>query len=210
MFNLIKKDLLLQKKVFLFGIFYTMIIIISFQQIGSPMSAANVVVLSYIMLQSSCAYDDKNKADILLNSLPLKRNTIVFARYLSTFVFAAITILYYILLTGVIKILKLPIKVYPATFEGIAGAIFALIVLISIYLPIYFKWGYIKSKIFNLIMFFVVFFGVSVIAPKVKEYESFYKIDAGIDTAVIIFAVMIILLVNSYLISVKLYGNREM
>ena len=135
MFNLILKDILIQKRNLLFGVFYILIMIFALQQAGSAMFAASVMVFSYIMVQSACAFDEKNKADVLLNSLPLSRSTIVTARYISTFVFAAISMGYYLLFLGIVKVFELPIKVYIVSLEGIMGALFALVLVTGIFFP---------------------------------------------------------------------------
>ncbi|WKV08575.2 ABC-2 transporter permease [Thermoanaerobacterium sp. CMT5567-10] len=217
-FNLILKDILIQKRTFLLGIVYILIMILSFQQSGSPMFSASVTAFSYIMVQSACAYDDKNKSDILLNSLPLNRNTIVIARYISTFIFAAIAVVYYILLTGIIKILELPFKVYPVSLEGIIGTLFALILVSGIYFPIFFKVGYIKSKIVNFVLFFGVFIGGGILLPELIENKNkafiqgaiqFLSNQSDMQIAVEIFAIMILLLIISYVFSLKFYRKRE-
>lgn len=218
MFNLILKDILIQKRTFFLGIVYIMIMILSFQQVGSPMFSASVIAFSYIMVQSACAYDDKNKSDILLNSLPLNRNTIVIARYLSTFIFAAITVVYYILLTGIIKILELPFKVYPVSLEGTIGTLFALILVSGIYFPIFFKVGYIKSKIVNFVLFFGVFIGSGILVPELIKNKNkaffqgilqFLSNQSDMQIAIEIFAIMILLLIISYMFSLKFYRKRE-
>lgn len=218
MFNLILKDILIQKRTFLLGIFYILIMILSFQQVGSPMFSASVVAFSYIMVQSACAYDDKNKSDILLNSLPLNRDTIVIARYISTFIFAAISVVYYILLTGIIKILDLPFKVYPVSLEGIIGALFALVLVSGIYFPIFYKVGYIKSKMVNFVLFFGIFFGGGILLPElirnkdeafIQGILQFLSNQSDMQIAVEIFAIMILLLIISYMFSLKFYRKRE-
>lgn len=218
MFNLVLKDILIQKKTFLFGIVYILIMIFLFQQIGDPMFPASVIAFSYIIVQSACAYDDKNKSDILLNSLPLKRNTIVMARYISTYIFTAIAVLYYILLTGIIKILELPLKVYPVSLEGFIGALFIIVLVTGMYFPIFFKVGYIKSKKVNFLLFFGVIFGFGVFLPELIKNNNaaiiqgilqFFSNQSDIQLAVEIFAVMILLLVISYMISLNFYRKRE-
>jgi len=219
MFNLILKDILVQKRNFLFGIVYILIMMLSFQQVGSPMFAASVFAFSYIMVMSACAYDEKNKSDVLLNSLPLNRSTIVIAKYISTFVFAAVSILYYILLSGIIKVLELPLKVYPVSIEDIIGVLFALILVTGIYFPIFFKVGYIKSKIVNFILFFGIFFGVTIFlqelinnkddATFIQTILQFLSRQSDMQIAVEIFALMILLLFISYMFSLYNYRKRE-
>ncbi|NLO97420.1 MAG: ABC-2 transporter permease [Peptococcaceae bacterium] len=218
MFNLVLKDLLVLKKNFLFGIVYILIMIVAFQQIGGSMLAASIVVFSYMMVQLACAYDEKNKADILLNSLPLNRSTIVIARYISTFIFTAISIVYYLLLSGLIKVLHLPLKVYPVSLEGILGALFALILVCGIYLPIFFKMGYIKSKLLNFVLFFGVFFGGAILLQELitnKDQSTLQRVvqflneQSTMQVAVEISAVMILLLFISFMFSLRNYKKRE-
>lgn len=218
MINLILKDILIQKKTFLWGIFYIVIMVLSFQQAGSPMFSASVVAFTYIMVQSACAYDDKNKSDILLNSLPLNRSTVVIARYLSTFIFAIVAVIYYILLTGIINMLGLPFKVYPVSLEGAVGTLFALILITGIYFPIFFKVGYIKSKIVNFILFFGVFVGAGMIVPELMEDRNsafaqkviqFFSNQSDTQITVELFVIMVLLLIISYMFSIKFYRNRE-
>jgi len=218
MFNLILKDILIQKRNFLFGVVYILIMILSFQEMGSPMFVTSVMAFSYIMVMSACAYDEKNKSDVLLNSLPLNRGTIVMAKYISLFVFAAVAIAYYIFLSGVIKGLELPLKVYPVSLEGIIATLFALIIISGIYFPIFFKVGYIKSKILNFGVFFGVFFGgimvwQELISNKdealIQAVLQFLSKQSAMQITVEIFAVMILLLIISYRLSLHNYRQRE-
>jgi len=218
MFNLILKDMLIQKRNFLFGIVYLLIMVLAFQQIGSSMFVASVIPLSFIMVQSACAYDDKNKSDVLLNSLPLNRSTIVIARYISTFVFAAISIVYYILISGIAKVLELPFKIYPVSLEGIIGALFASVLVSGIYFPIFFKVGYIKSKIVNFVLFFGIFFGGGMLLPELIKNKNnpfiqgilqFLSKQSDMQIATGIFCIMILLLVISCMFSLHYYKKRE-
>lgn len=218
MFNLILKDIFIQKRNFLFGIFYIFIMILAFQQAGSSMFAASVTAFSYILVQSACAYEDKNKSDVLLNSLPLSRGTIVIARYISIFVFAAISTVYYLLLSGIIQVLGLPFQVYAISLEGITGALFALIFINGIYFPIFFKVGYIKSKLVNFVLLFGVFFGESVLMQEMIRHKDkafiqtilqFLNQQSDLQIAIEAFAVMILLLIVSYMFSLQNYRKRE-
>jgi len=218
MFNLILKDILIQKKTFLFGAVYIMIIILSFQQIGSPMVPASIIALTYVMTQYACAYDDKNKADMLLNSLPLGRDTVVAARYLSTFVFLAIAVVYYIVLAGIISVLRLPVRVYPVSFEDIAGCLFSSIVMTSIYFPVFFKVGYIKSRMVNFVLFYGLFFVGGMLVPElVKDKNSelakwttrLFSNQWDVHIIAGAFIITILFLSASYMLSLKFYRNRE-
>lgn len=208
MLNLVLKDLLLLKKNLLFGIAYILILIISFQNLaGAAMLTAGVVALTYILVITACAYDDKNKADLLLNSLPINRNEVVGARYLSVFVFAGLAIIFYGVIGGLSGLLGLPLKVSHINGEGIVGALLAVSFMNSIYLPTYFKFGYIKSRMVNFVLFFVAFFGLGIfskILPKnnVLGFSGAYQLLVFILMAVV-------LIVASYYLSLRSYGNRD-
>lgn len=219
MLNLILKDILLQKKTFLFSAFYLMVIILSFQQMGSTMVPASIIALTYVMIQYACAYDDKNKADVLLNSLPLGRDTIVTARYLSIFVFLPIAVLYYMVLGSIISLLHLPVKIYPVSFEAIVWCLFSLILMNSVYLPVFFKVGYIKSRLVNFVFFFGLFFVGGILVPKLlraggsRLHGWIIRLlgNSGEDVGIMAgtFIIMTILFFASYIMSLKVYRNKE-
>ncbi|PPJ44908.1 ABC-2 transporter permease, partial [Rhizobium sp. KAs_5_22] len=75
-------------------------------------------------------------ADILLNSLPLRRHEIVLAKYLSIFVYSAIGIAIYLLVAAATKVLGFPIHVYPINFKAVIYGILAVSFLNGIYLPL--------------------------------------------------------------------------
>ncbi len=224
MIQLIKKDILMLRKTLLFAIIYPAIFILSFQSMGSAaIFSMSVIAVTYILILTAVAYDNKNKSDILLNSLPIGRARIVLSRYLSIYVFSAIGIVYYFIFYILIKISGFPLKLYPVTFVEVFIVLFAATLLNSIYFPIFFKLGYIKSKIINFVLFFAVFFGISTAVSFIKDISKngsdFSKfILSIIDTinslssfqiVICIFMIMIIIFAISYMLSMKFYKNRE-
>lgn len=214
MINLIIKDVLIQKKTVAFIFLYILFLIFAFQSLGPAAFSTGIVVSTYMLALGACAYEDKNKSDIMINSLPIKRSTIVLAKYLSVFIFFAIAIVSYMVSASIINVLKLPVKVFPITLEGFIGALFAVSLISSIYFPVFFKMGYIKSRIVNFIMFFAVFAGINIL---VQNRESVFmqwvfnllssQSDNIIAVSIAAFAALIIIL--SYAISVIFYKNRE-
>lgn len=218
MLQLIVKDMLILKKTLLLGLFYIILMVVAMQSSGTAMLPAGVMALTYILVMTACAYEDKSKADVLLNSLPLGRSSIVMAKYLSVFVYAALGVIYYMLVTGIINAAGIPLRTYPVTPEGLGGALFAVSFIISIYFPAFFKMGYIRSKFINFIMFFVIFFGIgafavafnaetdSALVSGIKEFLSGlseFQAVAGL------LAIILLLLAGSYLLSVRFYKSRE-
>jgi len=218
MFNLIFKDILIQRKSLLFGVIYVFVLILCFQDTGITMFLTSAIGFSYMMIQSACAYDDKNKSDILLNSLPISRNTIVVSKYVSAFVFSGISIVVYSLITVIINLLKLPIKVSPITLEGVIGILFAIVLMCGIYFPVYFKIGYIKSKVYNFILIFGILFLTTTLLPAILGDKSkviiqiltkFFSSQSDLIIAIKMLILIILFFSISCMISLNIYRKRE-
>jgi hypothetical protein len=207
--NLILKDLLLLKKYIFFGLAYILIMIIAFQNLpGTAMLSAGTVAMTYILVVNSCAYDDKNKADLLLNSLPLSRCDVVLARYLSVFLFASLAIIFYAIIAGVNKFVGLPLKVSPITGEGVVGALLAASFMHSIYLPSYFKFGFIKARLVSFVLFFVVFFEAGTFINRINSIEGSLQVLPRQGNIIFLLVAMVLIIV-SYFISLRSYNSRD-
>ncbi len=210
MYNLVLKDILIQKK--------QLFIIFALQRFGEVMFSGGVVAFTYILVVTSCAIEDKNKADVMLNSLPLKKSTIVLAKYASVFVYFVLGTAAYSILTSIFGIMELPIKIYPLTLKNFIGGLVGVSLMYGIYLPIFFKVGYTRSKTINFILFFGFFFGISYLVSILKKYQNsallkniteFLQHNGDAAAAAIILALMLVILSVSYYISLKLYKSRE-
>ncbi len=211
MYHLIKKDILIQKKAFLFAFLLTLFFSLSFTGMGSAGLALSVSTVTYALVLGASALEDKSNSDKLLVSLPIPRNKIVLAKYLSVYLFAAFAILLNSLINFLADLLRLPLDSFPLTVGGILGSIAMVTVLFSVSLPLIFKFGYIKSKIINFVLLFTVMFaGASFIDSILSQntLESFAKSFPFTMPAVILAATFIILLI-SCLLSLTFYKNRE-
>lgn len=219
MINLVLKDIFIQKKSLFVAILYIVFFMFVFQSLGTMMSTSAIVAFTYILVMGAFAHDDKNKADTMLNSLPVKRKSIVIAKYISLLLFMAIGTTVYIILFNIAQIINLPFKAFPLTLEGLARALFGVSLMNSIYFPLLFKIGYTRAKVVNFILFFGFFFGVPAIVNLLNsdiENESFVNIinilnsqsNAAIGFSLVTLASL--LLIVSYFISVKFYKQREL
>ncbi len=226
MLNLIFKDLLVQKKTLLFIFVYALLLIFIMQ--GSDTYSAFIsTFFCYMLIMTSCAYDDKSRADVLFNSLPVKRSTIVWAKYLSVFV-------YMLLITGIYSIIKAavyligqPLLLPALSAEGFVGGFLAVSLLSALYFPVYFKFGYMKSRIFNFILFFLLFFGITVFginaagtASALNYYAhsqsgaiqttiNFLQALSGLQLLGLISALILAVLALSLFLSLKVYQRRD-
>jgi len=218
MYNLIVKDILVQKKRVVFSFVYILIILFAFQGLGEAMFSAGVVACTYMLLMTACAYEDKNKTDVMLNSLPLKKSTIILAKYISVFLYFVLATAAYLIFQYIIDRMGFSIEIYSLTLENFVGGLVAVSLLSGIYLPVFFKVGYIKSKVLNFILFFCFFFGISFLIDILGKFKNgilleniteFFQYTGDAVIAAIILALVFIFMSISYYISLKLYRRRE-
>lgn len=218
MLNLIIKDILVQKKTLLFALGYCFSLVFAFQTMEgvTPVVATTAVV--YLLIQYSFAYEDKNKSDIMLNSLPVSRKEIVLAKYLSIFVYLGLAVLAYMVATLLVSAIKIPIRVEFLSLQGITISLLLVSLMSSIYLPIIFRIGYLRAKMFNMVLFLLFFFIPMGVVSLLKNPEYSTAIDDIIrklsswsdwQIASMLAAIALILLSFSYSISLSIYKNRE-
>ncbi|MEW5784197.1 MAG: ABC-2 transporter permease [Bacillota bacterium] len=225
MFSIVLQDLLVMRKSILLSGIYIAVMLLIFQNIATPgllagtaIFTAAMIAVTYMLIGNACAYADKSKVDVVFNSMPVNRIEIVAARYLSVYMFFIIGIVYYLIVTGLINLAQLPVQVYPLSWEGMIGAFFAVTLMNSVYLPVFFKWGYVNSRMINFILFFVFFFGGNILAEAIyknREYAPVKQLQGFIANqsetllrAGFILLILVILFV-SILISARIYINKE-
>lgn len=220
MMNLIRKEFIILKKYFSYLILYTIFAVIAFST-SAEMAKSSYIIsavgIIYTLIQYGCAIEEKNKSERILNSLPIHRKDIVLSKYVSSILLSVITVIA-VGITGMLAS-NLPfVYIHKIGLEDIIGIFTSTWLLISIYLPIYFKFGYIKGKLFNMGIFFIFFFG----SMYVNEYLSKYVGHSFIRSVVsflnnrgilaiggIIILINISLLIISAFISTKIYCRRE-
>ncbi|MBZ9607967.1 ABC-2 transporter permease [Clostridium estertheticum] len=141
MFNLVVKDILMQKKgtkdlMIAILLNFTIICILQFLGVAS-IYILTPSIFANSLITSSCGFGKKNDVDRMINSLPVSRKEIVISRYLSSFVFLIIGIAITILFASIIKFSGLShINRFMNLTDIIIISIFT-VVYISVYLPIY-------------------------------------------------------------------------
>jgi len=218
MLNLILKDLLVQKKSLLFALGYCFFLVFAFQSLQGAAPIAATVAVVYLLTQYSFTYEDKNKSETMLNSLPISRRDIVLAKYLSIFIYIGLAMVAYMFATLVVMAVKIPVKVQFISLQGITITLFLVSLMASMYLPIIFKFGYLKAKMFNMVMFLLFFFipmGVVSLYQRPEFTPSIDKILTSMVTwsdwqiASLLIGIALLMLSISYYISVGVYYNRE-
>lgn len=224
MFNLIIKDISIQKKdktVFYFLIFNLFSAFILSKNYGISIFLTFISI--YLLTVYANAYDFKYKGEMMINSMPVNRNIIVIGKYLSVFIYflcaAAITFIggYTLKILGVrvMKVGDLNIIIKGIDLNIILIEFFIVSIYYSIFFPIYFKFGYLKSRWANFLAMILIGALIGIIneiangkTESTKNmYSSFFK--GGVTQDFMIIGISMIFLLVSILISKKIYFDKE-
>ena len=210
---LVKKDLLLAKKQIIFMLFVSFIIpLFVVSRVPSLMGAVafiyTVVFTELIILQAIAAEEAKYpKAAALICAAPYSRKTFVKAKYvLFLFLFAycyAAFSLVGAIIPG-IGVISLSI---------VLAVLFFGIIIYGVYLPLYFKFGFEKTRFFFTVTIFVLAFGAPMFATYFNninfDFSVFFMIPAVLLNLTLFFASVAVLFVSMSL-SIKIYTKKEL
>lgn len=221
MFNLLLKDLFIQKKIVLFGILYCIFALFAFKDIypsGGALYVLAPIAFNYILLTTASNYDDKNKNEMLINSLPVNRDDIVISKYLSIFFFSFITIICASIIGIICRLIGLSIIGRIVSLDDILIVISVTAIMYSVYFPLYFKFGTMKLRLFTILLFMLVLFVPNFITEYtmkhpndnlVKNILSFISNTQPIYLKLLILIVTIILLLTSIFLSLSIYKKKQ-
>jgi ABC-type transport system involved in multi-copper enzyme maturation permease subunit len=217
--QLIKKELILQKKMFIFGLLYSIFLFIvfssnDFRDFAYSMAAIGIAYITIIGIAQS---EYKNNSDIIINSLPTTRREIVAAKYLSVVTCTVIALL-------IVGAVGIPFSLMPAPFDyrllngvDIITTIVCVLLLAALSLPIYFWTGAPWIRVVNIVIFLLIFFAPAQIAEfavnnhqsptiaaitQLINYQSWQLALGGM-------AVMLVLMTVSYYISFCIYMKKD-
>ncbi|MBG9455611.1 hypothetical protein ABE61_16460 [Lysinibacillus sphaericus] len=202
MFNLIFKDILIQKKVFFI---YIATIIIYLLIDVSPIPIVVVCSLSFINMALS--YDEKDNANILLNSLPYTRKEIVSSRYVGVLIFTSL----FIMLTYGGSFL-LNGKETPFSWKAILFIMGLVMVAISFMLPVFYKFKR-QYLVFAAGALFGIYLAtIKFLVPNLNETlrELTRKFLSLQETQMYLVAILTIaiLYIGSWLLSIRIYERK--
>ncbi len=209
MLGLIKKDFLLIKaNLKSMMIIFIVYLILAFQ--GTFDVTFIVPLIGIMLFISTFSYDDFNNWNSYAVTLPNGRKNVVRAKYIAS-----------IILTAVLVIVALAIGVgigYAKTnninieeiISSLMGTILSSVIIISLLYPIVFKFGATNGRI----ILFAVVFGIAGIGALISQFvdmtpiiNMINELDNYVLIAIPIISIM--LLGISYLISNKIYQNKE-
>ena len=216
-YHLIKKDLLVQKHSILAAFALIVFFSITLSNLGPVGMTVGIVAITYQFVLGASALEEKVNSDIILISLPIKKNIIVLAKYLSIYVYAACAIVGFLIIYLLTHLLNVPLEM-PITLEAIAGSLIAITLFFSISFPLIFKFGYLKSKFANFILFFIVVFGGTMIIGNLAQNEqsnlsqkmlTILQEGTQVQTLLLLLIPLALIFTGSYFLSLLFYTNRE-
>ena len=207
-YNLFKKDFLLIRKYLpiILGVIMIFPIFISyrtplFQRSGNILYDALVLMITFMVYHSVSMEEMKQKGEIYLRITPMQSNKIAIAKYIVvTFSFIITTALFLILSNiPITNVGKIDIK-----------NIFLVFVLIeiffSIYIPMTFKFGYVKLQLISTSIIFVSPFIIPLIA---NHMENDMTIIANIQNSPIWMIVGLSLLIVCASINIGIMASSN-
>jgi ABC-2 type transport system permease protein len=221
MVRLILKEFQIQKKTLFYGFLYVIMAALAFNATspnGTGLYVLGPFGVIYLFIMYSCGYEEKNNTDMIFNSLPLKREDIVIAKYLSIFFFAALGLLFSLIVGmlgasigfgGIFRLLN---------FNDIIAVLGSGIILASIFYPLYFKFGLVKMRAINIILFLFLMFVPNLVVDYARanpekaivENTVSFVLNASEWTLQIFFLITCsIIFFISLLISIKVYRKKE-
>lgn len=165
-----------------------------------------IYVIIYGFVNGALYADEKNNTLRLLVSLPVKKEIIVYARYLSVGVVTILTVGLFMGLTGVIS----GWDESAAGYAVMTMTMFVFIIMLSVYIPMAYKLGYIKAASINKFVFVGMFAffgaGAAVLGGLLKDsakpeflngLDSFFSsLNAGAVLSLIAIIVLLIFILS--------------
>ena len=209
MLGLIKKDFLLIKaNLKSMIIIFVIYIMLAFQ--GTFDVTFIIPLIGIMLFISTFSYDDFNNWNSYAVTLPNGRKNVVRAKYIAS-----------IILTIILAIVSLTIGIgisYTKTnsinldeiISSLMGTMLSSIIIISLLYPIVFKFGATNGRI----ILFAVVFGIAGIGALIAQFVDMTSIINMINrldsySLIAIPIISVILIGISYLISNKIYQNKE-
>jgi len=212
MITLVLKELLVQKMMVGPVLLYILVFSFAFRNTGDAQAVAIVTAVGYMFVMLCGAWDEKVNADRLWNSLPVPKWQIVGARYLALLVY---TVLVAPLTTAVLALLTSAGIIKAAGAASLVNALAgvgAVMVLASLFLPLYFAFGYTKSRVLNMLVFVGSFSLSTIVSSSVSKQPAWIAaLDrlGGAVVAVGAVGLVAVIAVLSFFVSLKLYSLRE-
>ncbi|HHT7238073.1 MULTISPECIES: ABC-2 transporter permease [Bacillus] len=194
--QLIVKDFIIQWKFFIWYILYPIFFYMALTDTKNLFIIMSVIITVGATVKTFEA-DRKNESEVILNSLPISRKQIVFAKYI-----VAIIILFISVTIGCFTMgMKNGANVFEFIETTMVASISFTLVYLSFVLPISFWLGYKKS----------IFITLFILIAPVLILETFFQINLEqiqLYNSILLISSICMFIVSVF-VSVKVYEKRE-
>ena len=221
MFNLVLKDFKLIKRIVILGGAYAILLAVvqGFNEelgfFSQGFSGFYTIFMTYVSFTYSNGYDDKNKAYMFINSLPIDKSRVVISKYLSIVCYSIFYYMFFSLCCFAVNLFT------PSTTKAFDFLIMIIILLINLLIfgiqyPLYYKYGTKFLHMFKLVGFFIIFLIPNIIAKLVKtiDQNTFLNTLQWVNNnpmlSMLIFGIIVMLITFITLnASIKIYTNKD-
>ncbi|MGK3722527.1 ABC-2 transporter permease [Priestia megaterium] len=211
MYNLIRKDFILQKYLMLFylfiAIFYTM----------TDMSMGLLItVLSVFFTINSHYYDEKGKNNVLLNSLPFSRKQIIASKYIGVLIFLFITTLTIWLIRFICQEIVSNSMTRGSITELLISYAIAIL-FVSFYFPFFYRFpNRILLAGFSILVIMMVALGKTIVdkfgnamSDFISSIQTFSSQFSTTGLYISAFLMTILIFSTSWFLTLKIYENKD-
>ncbi|OEH86492.1 hypothetical protein BHU72_12825 [Desulfuribacillus stibiiarsenatis] len=165
MINLLRKEILIQRKSFFFAASYSLFLLVVFNNPGYDLMAyvIGITAIAIVFCMNATSLDERNKSSVIWRSLPIRHEDIVRSKYLSVFLYVIFGAVAMGASGILLQLTPLSGIRYIQIHDLILAIIFTMLAM-SIYYPIIFRFTnqtfrYAGMAIFLIFFFFPNFFG---------------------------------------------------
>ncbi|MGI5920478.1 MAG: ABC-2 transporter permease [Syntrophomonadaceae bacterium] len=215
MYNLLRKDILVQKNSLWFCVGYSIFIFFAFSgpTFRPLIYVMGATVIAYVLVLSAIQAEFKNNSDLILLSFPVKRQQVVASKYIGVLIFTFIALAVIGLLGLILSFCPLPFPTRLINWTDAVITVISVMLLTSIYLPIYYKTAGRWVQIINAIVFMVIFFVPSSLVNLASHQQILWLEETASQNpwllTVLALAIMGIIFYASYLISLRIYQRKD-
>lgn len=197
-------------KPYLKSLYLKMIIPIIFAAISQSLMAG-ISFAMFLVVTTITSYifsiTEKNSMERFYSVLPIKKNEEVIGRYIFMIIIGLISLVFYLISQSIVLIiLGKSISIYEIIFSGFIGIV--LFTFSAVFqLPGYYKFGFIKGKVFMYIPLLLFFITIFSSINLTKLFQVINNSPILLISLPIIF--IVIAWIISILISIKILRNKE-
>lgn len=212
--SLVRKDLLIVKKylliMFIFAIVGPIFISSELKFLNGSFIGflITVLFLEYIIFNSVSMAEDKYKGSALLCTTPYTRDAVVRAKYLFVLVIFIISLITYTLTASVT-----PLGLERLNITNVGISLLTLSFFFGVLIPVQFKFGYEKTKMF----FFSVVFLTPFLFPTIVQWLQSHNLEMNIMLpfphilqVCFLYLLSLLVVLISMLLSKQIYAKKNL